>query len=170
MEHINRILVVARSTKYCHKAVHYGVSLARKYGAELSILHVIHNPFGLAGWNLPLAYRPDLEEEYNRMCRAAKRDLDRLIADEKATGLPIKELIVEGDPMKKLFEMVEKERIDLIVMIAYQQGLLEHWMFGRELDEIVRKMPCSVLLVQKKIGVDELSAIHSAGETERLRP
>lgn len=170
MEHINRILVVARSTKYCHKAVHYGVSLARKYGAELSILHVIHNPFGLEGWNLPLAYRPDLEEEYNRMCRAAKRDLDRLIADEKATGLPINELIVEGDPMKKLFEMVEQERIDLIVMIAYQQGLLEHWMFGRELDEIVRKMPCSVLLVQKKIGVDELSAIHSAGETERPRP
>jgi hypothetical protein len=69
--------------------------------------------------------------------------------------------------MKKLFEMVEKERIDLIVMIAYQQGLLEHWMFGRELDEIVRKMPCSVLLVQKKIGVDELNAIHSAGEMKR---
>jgi universal stress protein A len=165
MEDINRIMVVARSTKYCHKAVHYGVSLARKHGAELSILHVIHNPFGLEGWNLPLAYRPDLEEEFKRMCQTAKRDLDRIIAGEKANGLRIKELIVEGDPLKKIFEVVEQEKIDLIVMIAYQQWLLEHWLFGRELDEIVRKMPCSVLLVQKRIGVDELSAIHSAGET-----
>ena len=169
MEDINRILVVARSTKYCHKAVHYGVSLAKKYGAELSILHVIHNPFGLAGWNLPLAYRPDLEEEFNRMCRTAKQDLDRLIAGERAGGLPIKEMIVEGDPRKKLFEVVEREKIDLIIMIAYQQWLLEHWLFGRELDELIRKMPCSVFLVQKKIGADELSALHATGDAERSR-
>ena len=154
MEDISRILVVTRSTKYCQKAVHYAVSLARKYGAELSILHVIHNPFGMEGWNLPLAYRPDLEEEYNRMFKSAKADLDRIIADEKATGLPIKELIVEGDPTKKIFEVVEQEKIDLIVMLAYQQWRLEHWLFGRGLDEIVRKMPCSVLLIQKKIGSD----------------
>jgi nucleotide-binding universal stress UspA family protein len=169
MEDINRILVVARSTKYCHKAVHYGVSLARKYGAELSVLHVIHNPFGMEGWNLPLAYLPDLEEEFNRMCTTAKKDLDKIIAMEKANGLPIKEMIVEGDPMKKLFQVVEQEKIDLLIMIAYQQWLLEHWLFGRELDEIVRKMPCSVLLVQKKIGVDELGAMHSGGETEPAR-
>jgi len=154
MEDIRRILVVTRSTKYCQKAVHYGVSLARKYGAELSILHVIHNPFGLEGWNLPLAYRPDLEEEYNRMFKNAKADLDRIIADEKATGLPIKELIVEGDPTKKLFEVVQEEKIDLIVMLSYQQWLLEHWLFGRGIDEIVRKMPCTVLLIEKKIGAD----------------
>jgi universal stress protein A len=154
MEDINRILVVTRSTKYCQKAVHYGVSLAKRYGAELSILHVIHNPFGMEGWNLPLAYRPDLEEEYNRMFKTAKADLDRIIANEKATGMPIKELIVEGDPSKKLFEMVEQEKIDLLITLAYQQWLLEHWLFGRGIDEIVRKMPCSVLLVQKKIGTD----------------
>ena len=152
MEDINRILVVTRSTKYCQKAVHYGVSLARKYEAELSILHVIHNPFGLDGWSLPLAYRPDLEEEYNRMFTHAKADLDKIIAEEKATGLPINELIVKGDPTKKIFEVVEKEKIDLIVMLSYQQWRLEHWLFGRGLDEIVRRMPCSVLLIEKKIG------------------
>jgi universal stress protein A len=152
MEDINRILVVTRSTKYCQKAVHYGVSLARKYGAQLIILHAIHNPFGLEGWNLPLAYRPDLEREYGAMFKTAKVDLDRMIADEKAAGLPIKELVVEGDPRKKLFEVVKKEKIDLIVMLSYQQWRLEHWLFGRGIDEIVRTMPCSVLLVQKKIG------------------
>lgn len=40
---IKRILVVSRMTKYCQKAVHYGISLSRKYGAELYVIHVIHN-------------------------------------------------------------------------------------------------------------------------------
>lgn len=61
MENINRILVVSRMTKDCREAVHQGISLARTYNAELSILHVIHNPFGLKGWNLPMI---SLEKEY----------------------------------------------------------------------------------------------------------
>jgi universal stress protein A len=152
MEDISRILVVTKSTKYCQKAVHYAVSLARKYGAEIVILHVIHNPFGLEGWNLPLTSAPELEKEYDDIFKHAKADLDRMIAAEKATGLPIKELVVEGDPIKKIFEVVHEEKIDLLVMLAYEQGKIEHWLFGRGTDEIVRKMPCSVLLVQKKIG------------------
>ena len=152
MEDINRILVVTRSTKYCQKAVHYAVSLSRKYGAEIIILHVIHNPFGLKGWNVPLPSLPALEQEYENMFKHAKADLDRMIAAEKANGLPIKELIVEGDPIKKIFEVVQEEKIDLLVMLAYEQWKVEHWLFGRGTDEIVRKMPCSVLLVQKKIG------------------
>ncbi|HEX8960735.1 MAG TPA: universal stress protein, partial [Geobacteraceae bacterium] len=90
MEDINRILVVSRETKYCREAVHYGISLARKYGAELSIIHVVHNPFGLEGWNLPTVA---LDKEYENIIKEAKEDLDRIIKAEKAKGLPIKELI-----------------------------------------------------------------------------
>jgi universal stress protein A len=139
MEDIRRILVVTRSTKYCQKAVHYAVSLSRKYGAEIVIL-------------------PELEKEYDDIFKNAKTDLDRIIAAEKATGLPIKELIVEGDPIKKIFQVVKEEKIDLIVMLAYEQWKIEHWLFGRGTDEIIRRIPCSVLLVQKKIG--ELDSHH----------
>ena len=117
---------------------------------------MIHNPFGLEGWNLPLTSLPQLEKEYDKTFKNAKADLDRMIAAEKATGLPIKELIVEGDPIKKIFEVVQDEKIDLLVMLAYEQWKIEHWFFGRGTDEIVRKMPCSVLLVQKKIGEHDI--------------
>jgi nucleotide-binding universal stress UspA family protein len=40
MEDVKRILVVSRDTKYCRKAVQYGVSLSRKYGAELYVIHM----------------------------------------------------------------------------------------------------------------------------------
>jgi nucleotide-binding universal stress UspA family protein len=44
MDDIRHILVVSRMTAYCKKAVRYGVSLARKYHAALSVIHVMHNP------------------------------------------------------------------------------------------------------------------------------
>ena len=54
METINNILVVSRSTQHCIKVLRTGISLARRYGANLHILHIMHDPFSLNGWNLPV--------------------------------------------------------------------------------------------------------------------
>jgi universal stress protein A len=151
MNDIKRILVLSKSTKNCEKAVHYGVSLARAYQAKLYVMHIIHNPFGLKGWNLPVASLPDMEKEFSKMLHDAKADLDRIITHEKTSGLSIEEFVIEGDPSKELFGFIEKEKIDLLIMLAYEQWRLEHFFFGREIHEIVRRMPCSVLLVQKKL-------------------
>ena len=147
MEDIKRILVVSRMTKYCQKAVHYGVSFARKYGAELYVIHVIHNPFGYEGWNLPIY---SLKEDYKRIQLKAKEDLDRLIDSEKANGMAVKELIREGEPTKEVLKVVKEENIDLIVMLAHEEGRLEHFLFGRSNEALIRRMPCSIFMVKKE--------------------
>jgi nucleotide-binding universal stress UspA family protein len=147
MEDINRILVVSRMTKYCRDAVHYGISLARKYDAELSILHVIHNPFGLKGWNLPTV---SLEEEYKNIIKEAKADLDRIVAKEKAKGLPIREIIKEGEPTEAIITMVKEEKMDLLILLSHEESRLEHFLFGRSNEDLIRRMPCSILLVKKE--------------------
>ena len=149
MEEFKRILVVSRMTKHCREAVHFGISLARKYNAELSILHVVHNPFGLEGWNLPII---SLEKEYEKIFEEAKADLDRVIRQEKAKGFPIKELIRKGDPTEEVLKTVKEERIDLLILLAHEEWRLEHFLFGRSNDELLRKMPCSILLVKKEPG------------------
>jgi nucleotide-binding universal stress UspA family protein len=148
MNDINRILVVSRSTKYCQKAVHFGVLFARKHDAELYVLHSIHNPFGLEGWNLPLSSLTVLSEEYERMQKEAKSDLDNMINSEKAKGMPINVIIKEGDPNKEIFKIVEEKKIDLLIMRAHEEWRLEHFLFGRSKEEIIRKMPCSVMLIK----------------------
>lgn len=146
MAEINRILVVSRSTKSCQKAVHYGVSLARQYNAELFVLHVEHNPFGTKGWTLPIV---SLEKDYKRLLQEAKKDLDRIIAQEKAAGLPIREMILTGEPTKQIIKVVEEENIDLLVLLAHEEWHLEHFLFGKTNRELTRKMPCSIFLVKK---------------------
>jgi len=148
MEDIKRILVVSRDTKYCRKAVHYGVSLARKYGAELYVIHVVHDPiiFG-DGWNLPL---PSMHDEYQKLLKESREELHSIINAEKKKGMSIKELIREGDPNEELFKAVKEEGIDLLILLAHEEWHLEHFLFGRSNEEIIRKMPCSVLMVKKE--------------------
>jgi nucleotide-binding universal stress UspA family protein len=92
-----------------------------------------------------------LEEEYRKMIQHAKQDLDEIINSEKAKGMSIEDTVIEGEPRKEIFKFVEEKDIDLLVMSSYEQWHLEHLLFGREIDEIVRRMPCSVLLVQQKL-------------------
>jgi nucleotide-binding universal stress UspA family protein len=147
MEEIKKILVVSRMTKYCREAVHYGISLARKYEAELFIIHVVHNPFGLEGWNLPTV---SLKEDYLNILKEAREDLDRIIRHEMTAGLPITELIKEGEPTEEIVKTVREEKIDLLIMLAHEEGRMEHFLFGRSNEELIRRMPCTVLLVKKE--------------------
>ena len=147
MEAIKRILVVSRMTQLCQKALKQGISLARKYDAELFVIHVVHNPFGLAGWNLPGL---SLKKDYEKLLKDAKDELDKIIRKEKGTDLDIKVLIQEGEPIAQILKTVKEKEIDLMVLLAHEEGRLEHFLFGRENETLYRRLPCSLLLVKKE--------------------
>jgi nucleotide-binding universal stress UspA family protein len=148
MEDIKRILVVSRMTAYCRKAVHYGISLAKKFGAELYFVHCTHDPFAFE-WPLSVPVWV-LAEDYKKLLLKNKEDIDTIINVEKDKGLKIIELIKVEDPIEVILEAVKEEKIDLIIMAAHEEGRLEHFLFGHCNDEVIRKMPCSVLLVKTK--------------------
>ena len=146
MKTFKNILVVSRSTKYCYQAVETGISLAHQYGSNLYLLHVIHDPFNLEGWNLPV---PSFEDEYEKMVADARKALDRMVKAEKNKGLPVTVWVKDGPPADEIKKVVEEEKIDLIVMLAHEEGRLEHFLFGRTNDAILRQLPASILLVKK---------------------
>jgi len=149
MKDVNQILVVSRMTRYCAKAVHYGVSLAKKYRAALTVVHVVHDPFGIEGWNLPM---PNLDKDYQNLLKKSRQQLDEIITKENKSGMHIDALIREGEPTLEILAVVKEKKIDLIVMLAHEEGRMEHFLFGRSNEELIRKMPCSILLVKKEPG------------------
>ena len=151
MDDVKRILVVSRSTKYCHKAIHYGVSLSKQYGAQLYIIHVVHDPFNPEKWNLPFPFLKLLQEEYRAMQQQIKKDLDKMIASEKAQGMLIKEFLRDGDPADEILKITKDKKIDLIVMLAHEEGRLEHLLVGRDNEKLLRMMPCSILFVKHEL-------------------
>jgi len=145
MEGIHRILVVSRLTRYCRKAVRFGVSLAHQYGAELAVLHVVENPFK-KGWNLPTIH---YEDQYKKEMARVKAELEDIVNSEKKKGMTIREFIEEGDPNEEILKTLDRERIDLVILPAHEEGRLEHFLYGRGIDSLIRRMPCSILLVRE---------------------
>jgi universal stress protein A len=148
MEDINRILVLSRYTKECKKAVQYGISLARHYGADLYVLHVVHPLYLIEGWIFPKF----IEEGYKKLQQEAKEDLDRLIEQEKKNGMPITVFIREGDPTEEVLKVIEEQKIDLLIMTSHKAGRLEHFFLFRGTEDLMRKMPCSIMLVKQEPG------------------
>jgi len=149
MNEYKRILVVSRMIQSCRKAIQFGVSLAQKYGAELYVIHSIYNPFGLKGWSVGTL---SIEKEYQKLLVDTKRQLSALVEAEKTKGMSIKELVREGEPTGEILKTIEQEKIDLLVMLAHEEGRMEDLFFNRSNDELVRKMPCSIMLVKKESG------------------
>lgn len=146
MKDIGRILVVSWITEACQKSVHYGVSLARKYQAELSVVHII-NTIWLQGWAVP---KISMIEERKREYEREKKELADCIDKERKKGMSIKEIVREGNPVEEIMKIIDEENIDLLVMRAHKEGRIEHFLISGSNDVIIRKMPCSIFLVKEE--------------------
>jgi len=156
MGEIKRILAMCGVSTSCQEIIDCGISLARKYKAELYFIHIIHNPFGLEGWNLPMF---SMEEEYYKLLEETKKDLDEIIAQEQKNGLLIRGLVREGPPTDEILKVIKEENIDLLIMHTHEETRmerlelrLENFLFGASKQELIRKMPCSILLLKQLPG------------------
>lgn len=147
MEDIKRILAVSWMTQYCQKTIHYAVSLAAKFGAELSVVHVI-DTLWVEGWNFAAISQA---EEHRKEMERIKAKLDIIISDESKRGLKIKEIIREGDPIEEIMNIIGEEKIDLVILRAHKESRIERLLVGSSNDAIIRKMPCSVFLVKGEL-------------------
>ncbi|HOP41253.1 MAG TPA: universal stress protein [Geobacteraceae bacterium] len=150
MEEVRRILVVSRSTRNCRFAVESGVSLARRYGADLYVLYLSPGPFDLDSMHMPERFVPEEYGKYESGQQAAEMVADQIISREMEKGLPIRKLVKHGIPVEEVEKVVVQEKIDLIVMHAQKEGLFEHFLFGGDTGAIIRSMPCSILLMKKE--------------------
>jgi nucleotide-binding universal stress UspA family protein len=149
MENFRNILVISRMIPYSREAIKVGVSLARKYNAKLLVLHLVSNPADLLALNAPGLFPDEQYKNYINSHQEAKEQLDKVIKQEVRDGFPIRELISDRNPVEEVVRVVKKEKIDLILLSAHEEGRLEHALFGGENDALLRKMPCSIMLVKK---------------------
>jgi len=147
MKDVKRILVICRMVTHCGEVIHYGAILARQFRAEVFVMNVIHDPFGVKGWNLPL---PSLAEDYRKLLEKTRKDMHEIVTREKQMGMAIHELVLEGKPVDEILKVIKEQNIDLLVLPSHEETRLEHFLFGRDNEELMRKMPCSILFVKSE--------------------
>lgn len=144
MENTKKILAVSWLTKYCQSVIHKAVSLASKYDAELTVIHVVDTLWH-QGWNLPMVSQ---SQERKKDMDKIKGELDSFIDSEISKGMKIKTVVREGEPSEEILKFIKEENIDLVVLRAHAEGRLERILIGDSNDVIFRKMPCSIFLLK----------------------
>ena len=147
MNEAKRILVDGDGHSGLHRPGSGRDRTRERMRASLYVLDVVHDPFAYMGWNLPM---PSFDKEYGQLLERVRDRLRAMIKEAKGKGFPIESLVREGQPVEQILKVVEEEKIDLLVMPAHEEHRLEHYFTGRVMDKIIRKMPCSILLVKQE--------------------
>lgn len=142
---LKRVLVLVTPTADCINVVNEAIAVASKFQAALYVLDVVYNPFAYSRLNLPM---PSLEREYERNLDQVRDRLRAIAQEEALRGIAVQTLVREGEPSEQIMKVIDEEMIDLLLLPSHAEGRLEHYFSGRVTDKVIRKMPCSVLLVK----------------------
>lgn len=139
-------------------AFRMAVSVARRYGAELLLVHVVDTRMLAAVERLGIPVTKDRMKTVRHRVRLSFRGIM-----ESEKGVTMRRLILEGSPFTEIMRLARTEKIDMIVMGAYggRTGEVEKIFFGSTAEKIVRASPCPVLCVPptgKRSGVGVAAA------------
>lgn len=143
MINLKKILVPTDFSESARHALTYGVSFAREYQAELTLLHVVET--------IAVGYASDLfpvpmAEVFQEISGYAKAELSKLASEARERGVTVNEKVVQGKPAAEIMRVAHEDAIDIIVLGTHGKGVLDHALFGSTTERVVRKAPCPVLI------------------------
>jgi len=143
MTEFGKILFPTDFSESAENASRYALSLAKKYGSKVYVIHVIE-PF-----TYTTEFGLDFSAQLKEMEASARRLLDDIAASIKKTNLDVESALITGEPFVEIIKYARKEQVDLIVMATHGRSGIEHMLMGSVAEKVVRKSPCPVLTIKK---------------------
>jgi nucleotide-binding universal stress UspA family protein len=142
---IQRILAPTDLSELSKQGLQTALGLAETFGAKLLLLHVVEPPpyqvEGLLPSQLGTTLLDDLE-------RQASKELAQMLSDKHGSQVEVMQRVVVGIPYRKIVEVAEEEKSDLIVMTTHGRTGLSHLVMGSVAEKIVRTASCPVLTLR----------------------
>ncbi len=141
---IERILCPVDFSEISRRALHHATAIARWYGADLHLLHVIVAPFP----PMPpqrLATTPALmtEEVQARVADA----LHTLVADTNLADTRLHQQVLVGPPATVILEQAAALRVDLIVLGTHGRTGVDRFLLGSTTERVLHRAACTVLTI-----------------------
>jgi nucleotide-binding universal stress UspA family protein len=147
-ESLNRILVPVDFSAHSERAVRYATTLANRFGARVSLLHVVEDPFVTGAWQAE-AFVPNIPELLNELIKAARAHLGDMKKNLAAHGFVVDTDVITGQPARAIVDHASTGGFDLIVMGTHGRTGLSHALMGSVAERVVQKAPCAVLTVRE---------------------
>jgi len=136
------ILIADDGSDEARRASEVGTDLALRYGAQATLLTVIHHPAYAATVGEVAEADAEQREFANRVQRQA-------IEQARLRGLDLSAVVVSGHPAEVIVDYARRHQIDLIVMGHRGMSNLKRFLVGSVADRVVDHAPCMVLVVPR---------------------
>ena len=155
---IKKILYPTDLSESARFAFGYAASLANRYGAGITILHVLEelspNALGMVVDLLGAERWEELKRRNQEHVIQAIRERIKRFCEEvnhKLSAFPVivDDIIVEiGHPVDRIIRQTEKTDCDIVVMGSHGQGVLSGTMIGSTSRKVLRRCKKPVLVVR----------------------
>ncbi len=126
-------------------ALHYALSIARRYDSQLFVAHVISPAFYA---NVP---EEAAAAAYELARQQAEREMANLLISGRLREVPHQVLLGEGAIWPALSDMIRNHDIDLVVLGTHGRTGARKVFLGSVAEEIFRRAECPVLTVGPKV-------------------
>jgi nucleotide-binding universal stress UspA family protein len=153
---IQNVLYATDFKREGNLALTYALSVARRYGSKLHVVHVVDvSPFAAPGATSTMRA---VEAQAIREAKETALDFEPAIA-----GVPHEVVIRKGDVAKEVFDLVESQKIDLIVLGTHGRAGISKVVMGSVAERIFRTAPCRVMTIGPRIHgePDRFAQLHA---------
>ncbi len=135
-----KLLVAIDFSKSSSAALAYAENLARLYGSEVLLAHVV---------SVVNASSPDIGAVYTapEIGQAMAEDLEQLASQLRQEGIQSRAILAEGPVAEEVERIVQKEKPDLLLAGTHGAHGLERLILGSVAESILRTVSCPVLTV-----------------------
>ena len=138
---IRRVLIAVDDSEPATWALEYGAAIARQFGSQIALVHVIDTavapaPEGVFATVVPIE---DLREE----AVALVKRLKAMLPGDTRPGT----VILEGERARGIVSAAEDWQADLIVLGTHARSPLARLLLGSRAEWVLRHAPCPVLAV-----------------------
>lgn len=140
-----KIVTAVDFSENSDRAFEYALTLATKFEAELTIMHVINEPVDLRGFYVPHISFEQLEKEIEQ---GAVKMMEEFCAARLGSFSTYKTAIVTGIPYDEIIRKADEVGASLIVLGTHGRTGLDHLIFGSTAERVVRSANCPVMTIK----------------------
>lgn len=159
---VNKILYATDLSESAKPAFYWAMSMAEKYDAQITILHVIPDMIeimsGSMGYDLSSHFNSDLLAQYNKEGKdqavEAVRERVKTVYGELKNELPscrtdLHHVVIRcGDSTQQILAETASENYDVVVMGSHGHGVIEGFLLGSVARGVVNKCTIPVLTIK----------------------
>ena len=142
---ITRILIPFDFSENSLLALPFALDLAKRYEAELLLVHVVDPFYYVAAYAGPDPVRG--AEILRAEVRSAGNELIKLAEPLRQQGAKCRTLVKEGTAYIEIVNVARDEHVDMIVMATHGRTGVSRLLIGSVAEKVVRTSECPVLTV-----------------------